>query len=144
LTRSEEWGKAMILVDDIDKELLENMAWFIGNDGYVRCSTPRNNGVQRTLLLHREIMKPQRANVVDHINGNKLDNRRSNLRIVTRADNNRNTHKGKGYYLHKLSGKFAATFGNKHLGLFSTEVEAKEAHMKAKTEYWLRFERRMG
>lgn len=43
--------------------------------------------------LHRYIMKPPAGMVVDHINGNTLDNRRANLRIVTQAENAMNIHK---------------------------------------------------
>lgn len=48
------------------------------------------NGTKLRLRMHREIMNPADDMVVDHINGNTLDNRRSNLRTVTRSENMRN------------------------------------------------------
>ena len=73
---------------------------------------------------------------IDHIDNNRANNQWSNLRVVTHRANsyNRKTPGGVGY--HKASGKYRAyivEFGAaKHLGLFSTIEEAKEAHKKAR------------
>jgi len=42
------------------------------------------------LLMHRQLMNPPKGMIVDHIDGNGLNNRRENLRICTSAQNNRN------------------------------------------------------
>lgn len=75
---------------------------------------------------------------VDHINRDKQDNRIENLRVVTRADNTRNTHvKGKsvyrGVYWNARRGKWGAELRNAegksvHLGLYDTEEDAATAY----------------
>jgi hypothetical protein len=80
------------LVDDADYEWLNKYKWYSGARGYVISSTTAD-GKKGVMYMHREIMKTPRDMQTDHINGNKLDNRRSNLRICTSAQNRAN--KGK-------------------------------------------------
>lgn len=65
--------------------------------------------------------------LVDHLNGNGTDNRLENLRKVSRIENNRNcamkhnnTSGYNGVYFHTTAGRWAATGGSHHLGLFDT------------------------
>lgn len=92
------------------------------------------------LYLHREITNCPKDRYVDHINGNGLDNRRSNLRIVTSSENNFNTSKRKnttskylGVHFRKHTNKWCAKGKSKlgvqyHLGDFTTEIEAALAY----------------
>lgn len=70
---------------------------------------------------------------IDHIDQNKLNNDISNLRDVSQSTNLRNQRKIKGYHLHKQTGKWRAQYSrnNKvhHIGLFSTEQEARQAYL---------------
>jgi len=79
---------------------------------------------------------------IDHINGDKRDNRIANLRLATRSENmankgpNRNNTSGyKGVWYYKRTGKWMAGYrkGNAriHLGYFDTAEEAVEAHRTA-------------
>ena len=75
---------------------------------------------------------------VDHINGNKLDNRKENLRLCTNGSNNRNklARTGfKGVHQARISGKWIAqitkNYKVKHLGSFDTDTEAATAYNKA-------------
>lgn len=82
-------------VDDEDFEELNKHRWYAcvcGNLVYARRYLPRTNKGRKFVAMHRQILREVVKNglVVDHINGNGLDNRRSNLRVCTRADNNRN------------------------------------------------------
>jgi hypothetical protein len=75
---------------------------------------------------------------LDHINQNILDNRISNLRIVTHQQNQFNT-KAKGYSWDKNRNKWVSLIMlNKksiHLGRFDTEQEARDAYLEAKKKY---------
>lgn len=82
-----------VKVDEQDLHLLTNHKWCFSQVGRTHYAKRGCNG--RFIYLHREIMKPDSGLSVDHINGDGLDNRRSNLRIVTHAQNmqNRRTQK---------------------------------------------------
>jgi hypothetical protein len=74
------------LVDDDDYESLTGYRWYIMPNGYV-VRRQKNH----TIYLHREIMAvSDRSTQVDHINQDKLDNRKSNLRICTNLENSKN------------------------------------------------------
>jgi hypothetical protein len=76
---------------------------------------------------------------IDHINGKRDDNRYSNLRLATKAQNNHNRSINKnnkigykGVHLHKQSGKWKAQIAHngkkKHIGLYATPEEAHKAY----------------
>lgn len=93
-----------ILVDNSDYDYLSQFTWGVGSHGYaVRYNWKPN---RKAILMHREIMNPAKGLQVDHINRNKLDNRRQNLRACTNAQNVRNT-------LHRSTNKL----GLKHICL---------------------------
>lgn len=82
---------AEILVDKADYDRLNQYRWFPAgtNNGYAGRSVTRN-GKSRVCYLHRELLAPAPGLVVDHIDGNPLNNTRANLRICTRAQNSAN------------------------------------------------------
>jgi hypothetical protein len=85
------------IVDAEDYGWLSRYKWHAQSAG--RSGTfyaARNRPGGGLALMHRMIMRPPRGMVVDHINGNGLDNRRCNLRICTRAQNARNGPKRAG------------------------------------------------
>ena len=77
---------------------------------------------------------------LDHINRIKNDNRISNLRDVTHAENQLNRF-GKGYGWFKNKNKWRSYIQTnklyKHLGYFNTEEEARQAYLQAKEKYHL-------
>lgn len=94
------------------------------------------------VYLHREVIKAKPGQTVDHINGNKLDNRRSNLRICSMQENayNRRTQSNcksgiKGVYWHKRGHKWCVEIrANKkkyYLGLYESKSEAKSVYQEA-------------
>ena len=71
--------------------------------------------------------------VVDHLNGNKLDCQKKNLRICTQKENANNLHHTKGYCFDKSRGKWTVRYKNKFYGRYATEDEAKRAYQLAKS-----------
>jgi hypothetical protein len=80
------------LVDDDQFEGLLLHLWRYASSGYA-VRTVRINGRRRHIFMHRQIMAAQPGQLVDHINGDRLDNRRENLRFVTRSQNQHNRRK---------------------------------------------------
>lgn len=122
-----------ILIDDADRELYESRRWYISAHGYARCTRTDE-------YLHRIVAgcQPRDGLVVDHINRNKLDNRRANLRVGTQSDNMQNVaahrdstskHRGVSWSKHNKGWMAQAMRQGvrKHLGTFKTEGEAAAA-----------------
>lgn len=89
---------AHALIDEADAYLVEGRPWHIGSNGYARSNGPMVDGYQEPYLMHRMVLDlptgdPRRA---DHINRDRLDNRRANLRVVTHGENlqNQPSHRG--------------------------------------------------
>jgi hypothetical protein len=141
----------LAIVDDVMFAHLSNYKWSAVRNKYGTWYAKRmvTNfiGVRCTVYLHWAVIgQPTDRNrqiVVDHIDGDGLNNRASNLRIATQRENLLNTKKrrnGKtssryhGVYWHKPSKIWrAALFVNgklKHLGCFENELEAHERYKK--------------
>lgn len=72
------------IVDDDDFEYLSQFKWCFSGSGYAIRKLPKYEcgGENRWVYMHRVIAKPKEDEVVDHINRNRMDNRRSNLRVL--------------------------------------------------------------
>lgn len=128
-----------MLLDDFDLDKYSKWKWTINNSGYLRRTlTIRKKGKKtkfKTLYLHRLIMNPPKNMEVDHVNGNKLDNRKGNLRIVTRSINlfngglcKRNTSGVRGVYFNKHAKKWMVRVGGKYIGVYDKIEEAKQVY----------------
>lgn len=83
--------KIYTLVDDQDFLWANKRKWKLSSSGYVSRSGGIKDGKHKTFLLHRLICKTPSGMETDHINRNKLDNRRENLRVMTSRQNHFNT-----------------------------------------------------
>lgn len=75
-----------VIVDDHDFRWLSKIHFFVGSGGYAVASF----GWHENIFLHHMLLPPLPNLEIDHINRNKLDDRRANLRYLTRGENARN------------------------------------------------------
>lgn len=144
-----------VFFDDADAELIGRYSWYLirprrNKTYYATTSITRPNGVRETIYMHRLVMGLNRddKHYTDHIDGNGLNNYRSNLRIVSPSDNNGNRKKNsnakwsqyKGVSFHKypgLSHPWVAQIkyrGNVTRKYYRTELEAARSYNKMAIE----------
>lgn len=139
------------LVDDDIAEDLGRFKWSISTHGYVcRMVTVRRKNFN--FLLHRVIMDALPSQILDHANGDRLDNRRENLRVATYSENNRNRASrvsGTSRYLGVhwdtdrckwFAGAYdMSTHKKLNLGRYENEVEAAKAYDRYASKYYGEF-----
>ena len=142
---------AVALVDSEDLRILDLHRWCLSFT-LQRKRYARRCEKGRTIYMHREIMNPPPHMEIDHINGDGLDNRKQNLRICTRSQNQRNSKKRivkssnfKGVCFDKTGNKWRARIyyekKNNQIGQFDTDFEAAEAYDKKAIELFGEFAR---
>ena len=133
------------IVDDNIYEELNQYKWYSQKGRktyYARRMLPRNNKKRAMISMHHMILgKPEKGFEIDHINGNGIDNRKCNLRFVTKRQNCQNrknvndSSKYPGVYWYKQRKKWCARiFLNgklNHIGYFKIELEAFDAYKNA-------------
>lgn len=129
------------IIDDEDFEKVGSLSWtFDGRYAY-RGEYSKGKRIKK-IYMHKLINQTPDGFDTDHINGDKLDNRRCNLRNATRGQNEANkpkklncSSKYRGVCWHKQRSKWKAEIKvnqiKKHLGLFENEIEAAKAYDKA-------------
>lgn len=153
----------IIQIDPQDADLVHAHNWYVAKDGHTfyvirAAQSETTKGRQTTQRLHRVILgrmlgrEPLKDEFCDHIDGDGLNNRRSNLRIATNGENQRNrrvnennTSGYKGATFHKRDNKWRARIevdGKQiHLGLFATREEAYAVYCEAATRLYGEFAR---
>lgn len=144
--------EAVCLVDDDVAELIAGYSWRMNDRNYVRTSKymgmKDGKEIKKEVQIHRLIMDAPVNLEVDHINGNPLDNRRSNLRLCNRNQNKANTRivstntSGyKGVSKHKGKWQASIRINNKlcYLGRFLTKERAALEYNKRALQEWGEF-----
>jgi len=146
-------SEKVALVDDEDFELLNEERWQLQPNGAVARCVSFNRNCRRTIYLHRVIMDAPDSVCIDHANHDKLDNRKSNLRIASKSQNGQNqlkqtqtrSSKFKGVYHPRdcrrrpwrayitVSGRM------KFIGSFRTEIEAAKSYNRAARKHFGEF-----
>ena len=134
-------------IDPDFAEVALRYKWWVSHGPYKKgrrghfYAAARNSGESHTIKMHRLVINAEPGQIVDHINGDTLDNRRCNLRIVTPQQNcqnssallpGRGTSDYKGVSWSKVSKKWVATIFHSrkqiYIGLFDNELDAALAY----------------
>lgn len=137
------------LFDIEDLPLIENRSWYKDKDGYL-VSCYYFNGRRRFVRFHRIVMNAKPGQIIDHINNNRADNRKHNLRCCKRSENDRNRSK----YSNNTSGITGVCFDRKRdkwvasisyekkritIGRFDTKEDAVRARLEKEFELFKEF-----
>lgn len=109
------------MIDKCDLDFVSQYKWHISKNGYVVRNTDKKS-------IHRLLLNPGKSQIVDHINRNKLDNRRNNLRIADYSINNFN-RKLKGNisgepYIMLYDGYYRVVVDGKYIGCSKDKEKA--------------------
>lgn len=132
-----------------DLQLIESRSWYKDKDGYL-VSCYYFDGRRRFTRFHRIVMNAKPGQIVDHINKNRADNRKSNLRCCKRSENDRNrstysnnTSGITGVYFDKKRSKWVASisYDKKRItiGRFVLKEDAVRARLEKESELFKEF-----
>ena len=140
------------LIDNEDFAWISKIRWHLSPAGYPRTTTYDSETKKtKPIILHKIIMGDSSGYYVDHINRNKLDNRKKNLRWCTPSQNRINSKirkdsysKEKGVYFSKDRNKWCAYIQvdgkNKGLGNFYNKEDAIRVREKASKKHFRDFD----
>ena len=166
IIQSRKHGEQTVLYDAVDRDIVHNHRWHVHQGGhghlYVRSNVDHPDGgirihvvggktyhstKQTVIGLHQMIMQTPKGMYTDHIDGNTLNNKRSNLRVCSNADNCRNrginknnTHGYKGVTYDgrrphaPWSARVGFNFKRVYAGNYATKEEAARAYDKKALE----------
>jgi hypothetical protein len=143
------------LVDDSDFEKVSQFKWYASFSGNLYYAI-RNVWIKKEkrytrIYLHRYLLDlTDPTAIVDHINGNTLDNRSINLRICNYSQNTQNSkrrstntsgYKGVSFKkdIKKWEAYICPNYKKRNLGWFDTKEEAAKAYNEAASEYYGQF-----
>lgn len=144
-----EGSNKKIMIDE-NMESLKKYKWHFHKAGYVRATI---NG--RREFCHRIILNAKKGEIIDHINGDKLDNRRTNLRFCTFQQNTANSSKKENCISRFKGVRFDTSMKRRKrwmaacehsgksitIGRFKTQEQAAIAYNNKAKEIWGEFAR---
>ena len=138
------------LIDNEDFEKVINLKWYAHKSTKNKIYAAHKNS--KMIYLHRYIMNiTEKKVIIDHINGNTLDNRKQNLRVCSQNQNTKNRvkvlHKNKYKGVFKINKNLKKPYmaqimvnqKSLYLGYFKTNKEAAAAYNKAAIQYFGEF-----
>ena len=128
-----------------DYNKIKDYCWYVESDGYVRCLYKGNK-----IYLHRIITNCPNGLCIDHINRKPYDNRKFNLRLATKRQNNKNTTLksnnksgviGVCWYARdkKWEANITVDYQTVHLGKFANKDDAIKSRLQAEADYFGEF-----
>lgn len=144
IKRSDVKRQWLVMVDDEDFKFLNQFYWQADKNSSI---ATHKKGDRKRILMHRLIMNPPIGIEIDHIDGNRLNNQKSNLRFATSSQNkiNRGARKDnssgfKGVSWNKNLKKWGVRLminkKYKHLGLFKDKIEAAKVYNENALKYY--------
>src|SRR3990167_4034233 len=135
-------GKVLIDLEDVEK--VKSAKWHI-NTGYAARNIKKSNGKRGIEFLHHFLIPCEKSLEIDHIDRNRLNNQKANLRTCTRSQNKMNTQKYKnntsgikGVCWDKRAQKWNAQIQKEkkhfYLGYFDLKEDARNAYIEASKE----------
>ncbi len=137
------------IVDDVDYEMLLAVGvWHRTGFGYAYAHGPNGRGIR----MHRLILGAGRGDMVDHADGDRLNNRRCNLRLASHSQNNANKRRAKnntsgfkGVYWCRAKQRWHATVmlnrKRHHAGYFESAEQAHHAYVELASKLFGEFVR---
>lgn len=154
IIKSKRFGLNTVIIDDDDFDKIKDFSWCVNETrkGGNIYATARLKGNRKNIRMHRILIDIPEGKIIDHINGNTLDNRKSNLRTCNYSENLMNckkrgkvTSKYKGVYYDKINKRWSCSIKlNKKdiwIGRFKTEDEAGLAYNEKAIHYFKEFAR---
>lgn len=150
---SETHGEFEVIIDLDDVDVLSESKWCVNkyktkSSNYYAIYAIGRKGI----MMHRFITNAPKGFVVDHINHNTLDNRKSNLRVCTHLENRKNNkeyenntsgHVGVCWYYYRGVNKWKSHIKVDstliHLGYYDTYEDACKARKEAEEKYFGEF-----
>ncbi len=142
------------VVDDVDFELFGGLRWYATSPAsgpYAARAEMRDGEKVGTIFLHRLILAPPPGKIVDHVDGDTLNDRRSNLRACSHGENMRNSgsrcgsSRFKGVSFDAARGRWQAHIHadgrSRALGRFDEEEAAARAYDQAAHKHFGEFAR---
>lgn len=134
------------LFDIEDYDLIKGFHWKSDNRGYILCQI-KKHGKVKSIYLHRISANPPSGVSIDHINGNKFDNRKCNLREVTQTQNcynkplsSKNKSGVTGVFWHSKKNKWLVNISHNnqsvYIGLYEKFEDAVQARYEAEDMYY--------